>query len=137
MSYVPVAIGVVIRSDGAVLVARRREGDRFAGRWEFPGGKVSGDESPAACLHRELKEELGITIRIVARLAPITHDYGNLRVCLHPFVARVESGEPKPLAAMELRWVSAEELAAMEFPEANAPLLAQLRSILKTMPPDA
>ena len=36
---VDVAVGVLIREDGRVLLASRPEGKPWAGYWEFPGGK--------------------------------------------------------------------------------------------------
>ncbi|ACA20590.1 NUDIX hydrolase [Methylobacterium sp. 4-46] len=52
---------------GADLVAYRRDrnpGIPFPGLWDLPGGGREGDESPVACVLRELGEEFGI------RLAP-------------------------------------------------------------------
>ncbi|NWM64778.1 NUDIX domain-containing protein, partial [Escherichia coli] len=45
--------------DGRVLIAKRPEGKKLAGLWEFPGGKVEPGERPEAALIRELHEELG------------------------------------------------------------------------------
>jgi mutator protein MutT len=86
MTYVQVAIGVIVES-GRMLVCQRPAGGSFAGLWEFPGGKLLPDVSATACLHRELEEELGITVSIAAPLAPISHDYDDLKVTLHPFIA--------------------------------------------------
>ncbi len=38
-SIVDVAVGVVLRADGAVLIGQRVAGKPYAGWWEFPGGK--------------------------------------------------------------------------------------------------
>ena len=46
------------------LAARRFAPESLAGRWELPGGKVEPDEDPLAALHRELDEELGITVDV-------------------------------------------------------------------------
>ena len=37
---VDVAVGVLIREDGRVLLASRPEGKPWAGYWELPGGKL-------------------------------------------------------------------------------------------------
>jgi len=36
----------LVDGDGRVLVAQRPQGKAMAGQWEFPGGKVQGDETP-------------------------------------------------------------------------------------------
>jgi 8-oxo-dGTP diphosphatase len=58
-----VTAGIIRRND-SVLLARRPPGERLAGFWEFPGGKVEKGETPEACLARELQEELAIQTRI-------------------------------------------------------------------------
>ena len=65
------------RRGGAVLLARRPEGKKMAGLWEFPGGKIEPGETPEAALARELHEELGIEVApqrfrpLRLRLAPL------------------------------------------------------------------
>jgi 8-oxo-dGTP diphosphatase len=44
---VRVAAAVILRPDGAVLLAQRPAGKAYAGYWEFPGGKLEADETPA------------------------------------------------------------------------------------------
>ena len=57
-----VAVGILMRDNGDVLLGQRPEGKPYAGYWEFPGGKVEEDESIADALRREFVEELGITV---------------------------------------------------------------------------
>ena len=61
-SLVQVAVGVLIREDGAFLLTSRPEGKAYAGYWEFPGGKLEAGETVEQALRRELQEEIGITI---------------------------------------------------------------------------
>ncbi len=60
---IEVAVGVLIRADGAVLFGQRRVGKPYAGWWEFPGGKLEPGESVEEALARELHEELGIDVQ--------------------------------------------------------------------------
>ena len=55
-----IVTAAVIERDGHILIAKRRQGSRFAGKWEFPGGKLEKGETPEQCLKRELQEELEI-----------------------------------------------------------------------------
>lgn len=61
-AVVEVAVGVLIRPDGAFLLTTRPPGKVYAGYWEFPGGKLEAGETVEQALHRELHEELGISI---------------------------------------------------------------------------
>ncbi|MGD1924842.1 MAG: NUDIX domain-containing protein, partial [Paracoccaceae bacterium] len=71
-SVVLVAAVALIDPDGRVLLAQRPEGKSMAGLWEYPGGKVEAGEPPAACLIRELHEDLGIDTW-ESCLAPLTY----------------------------------------------------------------
>ena len=59
---VEVAVGVLIRPDGAFLLTSRPPGKVYEGYWEFPGGKVEPGETVEQALRRELVEEIGVTI---------------------------------------------------------------------------
>ena len=62
---VEVAVGVLLRGDGAFLLTSRPAGKVYAGYWEFPGGKVEPGETIEQALRRELREEIGLTIGAV------------------------------------------------------------------------
>ena len=65
---IEVSAGVVRRADGAVLICQRGEGRHNAHLWEFPGGKREPGETAEACLIRELREELSLSVRNVKAL---------------------------------------------------------------------
>lgn len=120
-----VAAGVVARG-GRLLVAQRPPGDARAGRWEFPGGKLEAGETAAACLVRELREELGIEVHEPAFLMRVTHDYPELRVHLHAYRCRWRAGEPEAREHARVRWVTLDELGALEWADADRPIVARL-----------
>ncbi len=62
-SLVHVAVGVLLRGDGAFLLTSRPQGKVYAGYWEFPGGKLESGETVTQALRRELEEEIGITLQ--------------------------------------------------------------------------
>ena len=119
------AIGVIER-DGRVLIAQRRRGAHLGGLWEFPGGKRRAGESAAACLRRELHEELGVTVRVGASLGELRYDYTTRRIRLAVHRCRIVGGTPCALGSATVRWVPLGRLAEYEFPPANAPLLRRL-----------
>lgn len=122
---IEVAIGIVV-DRGQILICRRKATDPFGGYWEFPGGKCEPGETPAACVTRELLEELDVRIRPTRTLPPIEHEYPGNRVTLHPFLCEVESGTPRAISADEFRWAPVATLRQYKFPAANAELIESL-----------
>ncbi len=118
------AAAVAQRGD-TVLVTRRLEGTHLAGLWEFPGGKCEPGETPAECLVREIREELGIEVRVGPRLLATRHDYGEKIVELHFFACDLAE-DPRPLLGQEIRWIARVDLATLQFPAADAELIALL-----------
>ncbi|MDP3519472.1 MAG: NUDIX domain-containing protein [Hydrogenophaga sp.] len=81
--HTEVAVGILIRPDGALLLSTRPEGKAYAGYWEFPGGKIEAGESVTEALRRELTEELGVTIGQAHEWKVTEHDYPHALVRLH------------------------------------------------------
>lgn len=81
--HTEVAVGILIRQDGALLLSTRPEGKAYAGYWEFPGGKIEAGETVTEALRRELHEELGVTIASATEWRVTEHDYPHALVRLH------------------------------------------------------
>lgn len=128
MGDVPTVEGsvAVLERDGAVLLTLRPRGTHLAGYWEFPGGRVEPGESPEACLVREVREELGVDVRVGERLMLLDHAYPEKRVRLHCFRCDIVSGEPRPIAGDAMEWVARRELPRRRLPPADGPLVALL-----------
>jgi 8-oxo-dGTP diphosphatase len=127
-----VAACALVDADGRVLLARRPEGKKMAGLWEFPGGKLNPGETPEAALIRELKEELDIDVA-AACLAPFafaSHDYEGFHLLMPLFVCRRWRGTPTPRENQTLAWVRASKLNQYEMPPADKPLIPLLRDFL-------
>lgn len=127
-----VAAVALVNAQGLVLLAQRPEGKSMAGLWEFPGGKVQTGETPEYALMRELEEELGIETRECC-FSPIgfaSHSYADFHLLMPLFVCRVWRGEPKPLEAQALAWVAPQDMYDYPMPEADLPLVYQIRDRL-------
>lgn len=81
--HTEVAVGILIRQDGALLLSTRPEGKAYAGYWEFPGGKIEAGETVTQALRRELVEELGVNIGEAHEWKVTEHDYPHALVRLH------------------------------------------------------
>jgi A/G-specific adenine glycosylase len=122
-----VALGIVFKGD-KVLIQRRPEKGLLGGLWEFPGGKVEPGERVEQALHRELREELGVEVRILKTRETLEHHYTRFRVTLHPFDCGIVSGRPLLGGTNRRRWCPVSRLAAYAFPAANRRLILRLLS---------
>ncbi len=107
---VPRVAAAVIVHEGRVLIAKRKTGDPFEGRWEFPGGKIDPGESPEQALRRELREELGVETEIGMFLCAFPVRQPDLRIDLLAFRTRILSGDIRCHDHDEIRWIDPEDL---------------------------
>ena len=121
-----IGIGVVINAVGDVLIDQRLEECLLGGMWEFPGGKQEPGEPIEACIARELMEELGIEVSVGEGLITVDHAYSHKKLQFVVHLCRWISGEPRPLASQQVRWVRPEQLKDYPFPAANARIIDAL-----------
>lgn len=116
-------VAAVLERDGRVLAARRGPGQSQALLWELPGGKVEPGEADADALRRELREELGVEVRVGERVAESVHAYPARVVHLVALRCRLVAGEPFAHEHAELRWVDAGAAGALDWAPADVPLV--------------
>jgi len=121
-----VAAGILEASDGSVLIAERLGGGPFHGMWEFPGGKLSDDESADAALIRELSEEIGITALEIECFMHLQHDYPDRHVTITFFLVTAWDGAVAACEGQALRWVSPGDLVDANLLPADAPVIDAL-----------
>lgn len=113
-----VGVGGVVIQDGAVLLVQRRS-EPLAGQWSLPGGAVELGETLEEAVVRELREETGLTVRVlelVEAFERITRDetgrpryhYVLLDYRCEPLSGTLQAGSDVAAAA----WVRPEEFAA-------------------------
>lgn len=116
----------VIKNNGKVLIAQRPEFSHMGLKWEFPGGKIETGEDAAACLKREIREELDLEIEVGRELMVVEHQYQDRKVILHCHLCRYLRGEAKTLECRNFKWVSAGEMKSFDFAEADLPVVVFL-----------
>ncbi|HEX9010938.1 MAG TPA: (deoxy)nucleoside triphosphate pyrophosphohydrolase [Holophagaceae bacterium] len=118
-------LALIWRGDRLFLQRRDPAGDVLPGHWELPGGKVEAGETPVEALHRELREEVALTVEDLHPLPELEHAYPDRRVRLHPFEVRVP-GEPR--TSLAWGWFTPREALGLPMPEANLLLFQGLQA---------
>jgi len=123
-----VVAAVIERADRRLLIGQRRRTDTSPLKWEFPGGKVEEGESPEAALARELREELGATLRKSVEIARVRHAYAATvnELEIRFFAAEIASDVVVGKTFERIAWVLPRELSGYDFLAANGVLVADL-----------
>lgn len=127
---IDVAVGILMKSNGDVLLAQRPEGKPYAGYWEFPGGKVEVGEALFAALRREFLEELGINILSAEPWCGVEYVYPHAHVRLHFYVSREWQGEPQSLEGQAFAWQGSVKLEPLL--PATIPLISWLDDVRRS-----
>lgn len=123
---VDVAVAVLIRSDGAALLAQRPASKVFSGYWEFPGGKVEYGEPVRDALVREIREELGVEIERAHPWITRVFVYPHATVRLHFYRVYAWRGEPRALEHKTIAWQRPDSPELAPMLPANGPVLRSL-----------
>lgn len=127
MTRVAVAI---LRRNGKLLLCQRKQGGRYALKWEFPGGKIEPGETILGCLERELREELSIEITAIESVECVRahYDDGGLFEVSYCHVSTF-AGEPRNNVFETVRWVCPSELRGLDVLEGNAGIISRLADV--------
>lgn len=125
LPHYQVAVGVVWKGN-KILIAKRFARDLLGGLWEFPGGHCDKRESLAQCVKREVREELGVAVKVGKEFAVVRHAYSHFRITLHAFHCHWVRGRPRALGCAAWKWVLPRELSRYAFPAANRKIIAWL-----------
>ena len=120
-----VVAGIIAKGD-QILLARRAAHKLLPGKWEFPGGKIEGEESPEAALEREILEEFGVIIKAGEYFTTSRHDYGDFQIELLAYFAAYDHGEFALTDHDRIAWVQKEELQNYDLAAADLPIVEVL-----------
>jgi 8-oxo-dGTP diphosphatase len=119
----------LIERGGLLLSVQRSAAMSLPLKWEFPGGKIEAGEDAAACLRREVREELGVEVEVGAPLPAAAHDYPAFSVVLYPLRCRITSGELTLHEHAAARWLSPADLFSVDWAAADLPVLEAWRAL--------
>ncbi len=121
----PVAAAIV-HLDGKVLITRRAPGEKLAGMWEFPGGKLEHEETPQECITRELREELGVESVAGETLTSTTYTYPGGTIELIAIMVTLQSIQFTLQVHDLFEWVRPQELLQYDLAPADIPIAEEI-----------
>lgn len=116
--HVNIAVGVIWKSE-EVLIAKRKSSGLLGGLWEFPGGKIEPGENAESCVLREVKEELGLDVKLGAAIGAIEHAYSHFSLTMTAYNCQYTSGIPQAISCADWCWLDRDQFDRLAFPKAN------------------
>ena len=129
MKKIEVVAGVIFCADEVLCVQRPQNKLHYISeKFEFPGGKVEEGETQEEALHRELSEELNLSIKIKSFFLTVVHPYPDFELTMHSFICEVDSKELTLNEHIDLKWLKINELNQLDWAAADIPIVDKLVS---------
>ena len=122
-------VAAVIRSGSRIFATQRGYGE-FKDGWEFPGGKVEPGEAPEEALTREIREELDTEITVGELIDTIEYDYPSFHLSMKCYWATLVSGNLELKEHEAARWLTKEQLYAVDWLPADITLIAKIQDAI-------
>lgn len=106
---------VFLRRGDEVLLAMKKRGFG-AGQWNGPGGKIEPQETPEAAARREVREEVGVELGDIKKVAQmefyLSEDHKDYPTHVHCtiYVCKDWTGEPSESEEMAPRWFGVQDV---------------------------
>jgi len=125
---ITVTCAVIYNSAGHILLTKRSAAMSNPLLWEFPGGKLEPNETPRACLAREIKEELGLEIALESQLGTYSYQYPKFEIELLAFSATLPQPDSQPILTEHCAycWVPPQYLLAFDISPADVEMAKEL-----------
>lgn len=104
------AVRCYLIKDDKVVVTKYKEGNKKAGYYEIPGGKIEEGETPEQTAIREMKEETGLKIRNLKYRGNMTIEYPNRIFDFDVFICNECEGESQDFEDNTSEWIEINEL---------------------------
>ncbi len=119
-------VAAVIKYNNKYLCCQRSPHGETGLKWEFPGGKIEPGETQKEALKRELSEELSIEVSIDNFLMTVIHQYKTFHLTMHCYNCTTNSSNYILHEHVDAGWMSLEEMAELDWAEADIPVLKKL-----------
>ena len=119
-------VAAIIKKDNKILATKRGYGE-FINMWEFPGGKIESNETEEEALIREIKEELYCTIKPTKFALDLEYQYPTFYLKMSCYEAEITEGTPKLLEHNDAKWLSKDQLNALNWIPADIKIIDYLK----------
>jgi 8-oxo-dGTP diphosphatase len=127
MKKIEVVAGIIFCGDDILSVQRPKNKLQYISeKFEFPGGKVEEGETKEEALHRELLEELNLSIKIKSFLMTVVHLYPDFELTMHSYICEVDSKEITLNEHIDKKWLKVNELNQLDWAAADIPIVEKL-----------
>ena len=131
------SVACIVYKDGKLLIAKRIARGDMGGRWEFPGGKIDGDEDASSAITREMNEEFGIKARADEKICAASFIHHGKECLVTAYRVHLEhDGVQAPFKLSEhteYEWVSADEIPNRPFVDSDLQLYPAVKAYLETL----
>ena len=108
------AVRCYLIKDNKVVVTKYKEGNKKAGYYEIPGGKIEEGETPEQTAIREMKEETGLKIKNLKNKGKMIIEYPDRIFDFDVFLCNESEGEPQNFEENTSEWIEIKELLKKE-----------------------
>lgn len=119
-------VATVIKKDNLIFATQRGYGE-FKDKWEFPGGKIEGNETKEEALAREIKEELNASISIDSFIKQIEYDYPSFHLVMDVYFCHLNNPHIELIEAENAKWLKIEEIYDLDWLPADFELLQYIK----------
>ncbi len=117
------SIACIDYRDGKIFIAKRQNVGDMGGRWEFPGGKIDGNEDYESAIKREMLEEFGCEVTVGEHITSSTFFHKDKECFLDAFEVHFkEDGMEKPFLLTEhteYKWEDIDKIPSLFFVDSD------------------
>ena len=115
---------------GKVFLAKRQNKGDMGGRWEFPGGKIDGQENFESAIKREMQEEFGVDVEVFEKLCQVSFEHKGKKCSVDAFrVHFAEDGIKRPFTLTEhtdYAWEDYSRIPSLSFVDSDMKIYDKL-----------
>ena len=128
-------VAAIIKSvnemDEPVVFTTQRGYGEYKDWWEFPGGKIEGDETPENALAREIKEELDAVITVDEYLITVEYDYPEFHLSMDCFWCSLKEGHLTLLEHEAAKWLPLNNLRQVNWLPADVMVIDAIEKCME------